>query len=491
MGLVARLRRWLVNLVVLACAIGLLGAVGAKPSGHGAWQERFITDSQGRALILYGLNTSSSSKYSADGMPWIKQADVAAEYNTLGTDFVRYLIQWSDVEPEPGVYDDHYLAEVRQRIGWYQAQGYQVLLDMHQDVYGAAVGGNGAPGWATDSGGLAATVQSPWEMTYVQPGVTHAYDEFWGTRTDHPEYQQQYVAAWTHVASYFARNNTVLGYDLMNEPWGGSVQGPAFETGPLAHLYQSAIDAIRTVDPNHWIFVEPEAATTNYGLPSALPKLDDPRTATPGAEARIGYAPHLYPAPIDSGGTYSGTDQYLTDRTLASWQTQVQRTAARMDAPVLMGEWGLDATQDGAHLYVDHVQTLLDTMMIGSAYWSSDPGSWSPWKAPGKPSDIADVLATAYPRAIAGQPVDFSYDKSTLELTMDWNDKAGVTGSTDVYLPPGDFPDGGDVQLNGDYKAKWDASRHILSLTVKATPGVTHHLVITPTVPGVNESSIG
>jgi endoglycosylceramidase len=101
------------------------------------------------------------------------------------------------------------------------------------------------------------------------------------------------------------------------------------------------------------------------------------------------------------------------------------------------------------------------------------------------------VLATAYPRAIAGAPVDFGYDKSTLELTVDWNDKAGVTGSTDIYLPPGDFPDGADVQLNGDYTEKWNAKRHILSLTVKATPGVTHHLVITPTAPDSGQSSIG
>ena len=476
MGMAGRLRRWLVNLVVLACGVGLLAAVAPGPSGSGPWHERFITDGQGRALILYGLNTSSSAKTSPDGMPWIKQADVASEYNQLGTDFVRYLIQWRQVEPEPGVYDDAYLAQVAQRVDWYRQQGYRVLIDMHQDVYGPAVGGNGAPAWATVSGGLPAKPQDSTETADIQPGVVHAFDAFWGTDSGHPELQQHYAAAWAHVATYFAANDTVVGYDLMNEPWGGSVQGPAFESGPLATFYQRTIDAIRAVDPNHWLFVEPEAFSANWAMPSALPKLADPRKG----DARIGYAPHLYPAPIDLGGTYTGSNTFLTDRSLASWAIQVQRTATRMDAPVLLGEWGLDATQPGTHLYVDHVQQLIDQMMIGSAYWSSDPGTWSPWQVDGKPSDVAGVLATAYPRAIAGQPVSFNYDKATLELAVSWRDKAGVTGSTDVYLPPSDFPRGGDVQLNGDYTSTWNPKTHILSVTVPAQAGLVHALIVTP-----------
>lgn len=480
MGIAARLQRWLVNLVVLGCAVGLLVAAGPQGTttgtGAGPWHERFITDAQGRALILYGLNTSSSAKNSPDGMPWIKQADVAREYTALGTDFVRYLIQWRQVEPTPGHYDDKYLAQVAERVGWYRAQGYQVMLDMHQDVYGPAVGGNGAPAWATVSGGLRAQAQDPWEMTYVEPGVVHAFDAFWGTDAGHPELQQHYAAAWAHVATYFAGNPGVLGYDLMNEPWGGSVQGPAFESGPLAAFYQRTIDAVRQVDHDRWLFVEPAAVSTNWGLPCALPKLADPRRG----EARIGYAPHLYPAPIDTGGTYTGSNAFFTDRTLASWVIQVRRTAQRLDAPVLLGEWGLDATAPGAHLYVDQVQKeIIDGMMIGAAYWSSDPGSWSPWQKDGKPSDISKVLQTAYPRAIAGTPLSVSYDKSTLELTVAWKDKPGVTGSTDVYLPAADFPNGAAIVLNGDYTSSWNAATRILSITaVKNADG--HTLVLTP-----------
>jgi endoglycosylceramidase len=480
----ARLRRWLVNLAVLACAVGLLAAVGptgpVSGTGTGPWHERFITDAQGRALILYGLNTSDSEKDSPAGMPWIQQADVAQEYNTLGTDFVRYLIEWSRVEPSPGVIDEKYLADVAQRIGWYKAKGYRVVLDMHQDLYGAAVGGDGAPAWATDSGGQQATAQGSRELSDVQPGVVHAFDEFWGVRPDHPEYQQQYVSAWTYVAKYFATNTAVIGYDLMNEPWGGSVQGPAFETGPLAAMYRRTIAGIRTVDTDHWLFVEPAAVSASAGFPSALPRLDDPRAG----EARIGYAPHLFPAPVGSGSAYTGSGSFLADRALASWTIQTEHTAQRLDAPVLLGAWGLDTTTSGAHLYVDHVQQVMDQMMIGGALWSSDPGPWSPWTKRGTAAPIATVVETAYPRAIAGEPVAFAYDKSTYQLTVSWTDKPGVTGSTDVYLPPTDFPHGADVADTSDGAdpvTSWNPRTRILSVTVaKQQPGLVHTVLFTP-----------
>jgi len=474
-----RLRRWLVGLVVIACAAGLLAAVGPTPSGRGPWQERFITDSQGRALILYGLDTSEDAATSADGMPWIKQSDVSAEYNLLGTDFVRYLISWQQIEPEPGQFNLKYLAEVAQRVSWYQQQGYHVLLDMQQNMYGSALGGSGAPPWATDSGGLSATPQTPWDLTYTQPAVVHAFDEFWGTRTDDPQYQQQYIATWVMVATYFAKNTAVVGYDLMNQPWGGSLQGPAFEAGPLARFYQKAIDAIRTVDSAHWLFVEPEAVPTDWGLPSALPKLDDPRAGQP----QIGYAPQLYPEPLDSEGSYTGSNSFVTDRELASWEIQVERTAERMDAPIVLGSWSANAPDPYAHLYIDKVQTLLDQMMIGEAYWSSDPGPGSAvWTSRGKPADLSTVIATAYPRAIAGQPVSFGYDKSTLDLNVQWTDKPGVTGSTDLYLPPSDFPGGGTITLNSRYTSHWNPVTHILSITVPKLPdGGVHDLDVVPT----------
>ena len=61
----------------------------------------------------------------------------------------------------------------------------------------------------------------------AMPAVQHAFEHFW---SDSPGpggvgLQERYTAAWAHVASRFASNAHVLGYDLFNEPWPGSYQG--------------------------------------------------------------------------------------------------------------------------------------------------------------------------------------------------------------------------------------------------------------------------
>lgn len=143
----------------------------------------------------------------------------------MGTNFVRFLISWRSVEPEPGQYDQEYLDRVEDRVRWYAERGYKVMLDMHQDVYSGAITpegnsgngagniGNGAPAWATYMDGLPVSPQDRWELYYVQPGVMRAFDNFWNTTGQHPELVEHYANAWQAVAERFAGNDTVVAYD--------------------------------------------------------------------------------------------------------------------------------------------------------------------------------------------------------------------------------------------------------------------------------------
>lgn len=67
--------------------------------------------------------------------------------------------------------------------------------------------------------GLPVKQQNPWALTYLQPGVMRAFDNFWNNKY---ELQTYYSNMWKHVAKYFSNNDTVIGYDIMNEPFGGS-----------------------------------------------------------------------------------------------------------------------------------------------------------------------------------------------------------------------------------------------------------------------------
>ncbi|NRQ32886.1 cellulase family glycosylhydrolase [Nonomuraea sp. NN258] len=460
-------------MAIAALAVVAGGGVASATRDVPDANRRYVTDDLGRALYLHGFNTASSAKGAPDALPKLTEPDIDREYRDMGTNFVRFLIQWRAVEPSPGTYDTKYLDKVAERVRWYAKRGYHVMLDMHQDLWGngitpAGVAGNGAPGWATHTDGLpVATEHFTWEMYYLEPGVIRAFDHFWNTTGEHPELMDRYAKAWKAVAQRFKDDPAVLGYDLMNEPWGGSVQGATFETGPLATLYRKTIAEIRSVDEDNWIFLEPQAVGVNWGLPSALPYFDDPR----GGPDKIAFAPHVYPLPLDLGDDYTDGSKEWTDRTLGWWRDNTLRTAERMRAPILLGEFGLDMTRPGAADLVGKLVDLSDQLGMGRAYWSRDEGSWGPYDDKGEPTALVPAYTRAYPRAVGGVPQALKYGDKSLTLTFDANE----TGPTEFYLPARDFPNGGKASTG---QASWDPGTRVL--TVKTRTYGRIDLTITP-----------
>jgi endoglycosylceramidase len=438
----------------------------------------YITDTNGRALILHGLNTSNNSKYHLHGMPWITASDVVAENNTLGTNAVRFVIFWDLVEPQPGVYDDNYLSNIKTRVNWYGSVGMHVILDMHQDLYGPGavrVGPDdvdGAPVWATYTDGLAIKSVSPWSLMYLQPGEMRAWDNFWGTTQKHPELRQMYANAWQHVAGYFADNKAIIGYDLMNEPYGGTLQGVLFEPTVLLATYQTIINKIRQVDNDHWIFVEPSAFPVTEGLPTTLPKPHDPRKGEP----HIVYSPHLYPPTLTLDNTkssYTGLNIPAVNLMLATWTASTVTVAALWKAPIAIGELGaINYRSKGNLAYVDRLTELTDHIGASWLWWSNDVGDTGPYQGNGVFNDLAAHLSYPYPQAIAGTPKDLQYDRTKKQLRIRFANKTGVTGTTDLFLSPYVFINGYTItttDVEGTWNARYNATNHVLSITADPT----------------------
>jgi aryl-phospho-beta-D-glucosidase BglC (GH1 family) len=341
--------------------------------------------------MLRGLNSSGTATSAADGQSWVTPADIARERVLLGSNSVRYLVFWDKVEPQPGQYDETYIDAVDQRVQWYSDEGFDVVLSLHQDAWGPSVGFDGAPDWATVTDGLAAQPQQQWVLTYLQPGVLRAFDHFWRNTGRHDDLQASYLAMVGLLVDRFADDPAVIGIDVMNEPFGGSLQGPLFEQGPLSAFYQRAIDVVRAIDDDLWVFVEPQAFGVNQGLPSGLTTLTDPRDGDP----RIAYAPHLYPLPLDLGGGYADNQAWV-DRSIELWADRTRATSARLATPLWLGEFGLDGTKPGAPDYVRTVVATLQSIgASGFAYWDNSPGPRSPWSNddPTQRSAIGDALA--------------------------------------------------------------------------------------------------
>ena len=183
--------------------------------------QNFI-DPEGRHIIFSGINFISKNpaeKYLPPEGPEIFQ-----QFNNWGFNCIRLGIIWDGLEPEPGKYNEEYLVEIDKRIQWASDNELYVYLDMHQDLYGAKFS-DGAPDWATLDEGQPHYKGAVWSDSYlISPAVQTAFDNFWKNTpaSDGIGLQDHYANLWKHIAKRYADNTTVIGYDIMNEPFMGT-----------------------------------------------------------------------------------------------------------------------------------------------------------------------------------------------------------------------------------------------------------------------------
>jgi len=156
----------------------------------------------------------------------------------------------------------------------------------------------------------------PWWLNNVQPAVTASWDHFW--RDD--DFQQAYTAMLLEYVRRFKDHPALIGYDLMNEPYQGSLNVGEFERTILTLTYQEWISAIRTEDNENWIFYEPVSWIVNTSLiPSKIGVL---------AEDRAVYFPHLYLFTNDLNLPWNGDPAFLF-----TWEGRALQIVEQQKAP--------------------------------------------------------------------------------------------------------------------------------------------------------------
>ena len=451
----------------------------------------YITDDQGRVLILHGMNLMSASKHSEGHMPPVEE-DLLDRFGAeWGFNVTRFLIFWDLLEPDPGEINGDYLDDIEHWMDLHLDAGVYVILDMHQDVYAERFCCDGAPEWAIRDDGQPFEMQSQWFANYFQPAVQRSFANFWAyDEGDHADLQDHYLGVWQAVADRFADHPAVLGYDLMNEPHPGSMvdavellgeQVPGsthieFDERYLQPFYQRMIDGIREVDGDNWIFFEPRYGAPGNGVPSYMGVLTDPRPEG----NRLVYAPHLYSVAFEVTNVYDAEG----DPTIPSWEQYRAAERAAQDCPMILGEWGFDDSWENAdQAYVDVLQ-MADRVSQGWTYWSMDPGGWGMTDSDWNEKPPADRLVHPYPQRIAGEPVSYGYDHDTKVMHVEFVDRVGVSGPTEIYLASSrHYPDGYEV-LCSDAEGSWtptlDGALDVLQ--VETPPGdAVHRIEIRPT----------
>ncbi|ORV45789.1 endoglycoceramidase [Mycolicibacter engbaekii] len=445
---------------------GDVGHFGALPGGFTGTvpppvevSNGWLTNGDGQVVMLRGLNQVYKIppyEPSAAGF----DEDDAAFLAANGFNVVRLGVIWAGVQPEPGVIDYDYLASIENTVEILGRHNILVVLDMHQDLYSEAFGGEGAPDWAVLTGGLP-HIGVGFPGTYpVSPAQNYAWDAFWGNdkAPDGIGLQNHYGLMWQAVADYFKGNENVAGYEIMNEPWAGSqalgsiLGNPYFDTQQLVPFYDQITAAIRSVDPNKTVFFEPNTLFGSLPVPTHMGPVQDENSVfsfhhyclttslIPGLSIGCDWNADI---------VFGYATDYMEENNVPGWLSEFGATnnLGAIDASLHSSNQYLSGWAAWAYTGKDITSASPEDQAL--VYDPSQPpvGDNVNW---GK----LDLLAQPYPQMISGTPTALSFDNGefSFSYTTDRVDGSGTFGAgseTVIAVPPNHFPGGYAVTVTG------------------------------------------
>jgi endoglycosylceramidase len=454
------MRRALLSLLFLAGAASAAEAAVTPPVDHA---RRWITDARGRVLVVHGVNMVYKRPPYAPDAVGFDDAD-AAFLAREGFNAVRLGVIWKAVEPQPGVYDDAYLDRLAATVAVLRRRHILTQLDFHQDQLNERFYGEGFPDWAIQDDGLPNKPDFGFGPNYLLLlSLERAFDHFWANDPgpDGIGLQDHYAAAWRHVAQRFAGDPGLLGYDLFNEPFPGTVWEPcASLTGcpefdaRLSAFNARVIAAIRSADPRGLAWYEPNVIFNN-----------GPDTYVhSGGDAHAGFSFHDYCLFEPETQSNSGCDPF-DDLVFANAEKHV----AGIGDTLMLTEFGATDDRSNNEAMVDRT----DRTMVSWMWWQycgcNDPTTTGPGNAqalvvdPSRPP-TGDNLQTAkldtvvrpYPRLVSGTPRSWSFDRDTKTFRAEYTTTRAGGGRafaartrSEFMVPARQYPDGYAARVRG------------------------------------------
>ncbi len=408
-----------------------------------------LADAGGREITLRGVNaradgifdvTFDDGRLPLEPIPGFDEGD-CARMQSLGFNLLRLPINWSGLEPTEGAYSDAYLQRIADVVDACGAHGILVLLDFHQDGFSKEIGQDGAPRWVLD------LLLGPNDYPYLggplddlsarrfAPSTLTAFSDFFQNESN---VQDRFAAAAVVVAQRFRKHPAVLGYEIMNEPLptltpNGAALLQAF------HLRVTA--AIRRVDRRHFVVFEPDTVrnlTNSAPIPTA-----------PYPDRHAIYAPHVYTGVFD-GQTYTGGAALLTPS-----MEHAAAEAAGWNAPLLIGEYGIDPNHPYANEWITTELDLQDRLRASSTFWVWEEISEGRWGLFDGESDepggerIArtTALSRTYARAVPGRVVEHTFDSAANTLRLRYDGRG--RGPVELFVPARRYPNGFTLRCDG------------------------------------------
>ena len=442
---------------------GTGSATLSQLSTSGTW----IVNANGQVVQLHGFNEVDKLAPYEPAAIGFDNAD-AALLQSEGFNVVRLGVTWAGLEPTPGTISTAYLQSISQTVNILGQHNIYTILNVQQDGYSAGLGGEGAPAWATITGGAPNPIL-PFPLNeFLNPAQTHAWNSFWSNALapNGVGLQDNYSWALENLAGHFHGNHDVAGIEIMNEPNPGSQMLPTvlgshyFDTQSLTPFYNQAASAIRAVDPNTLIFFEPNVFSTE-GLPVNLGTVNGPNTVL---------SFHDYTGPM----AIQFAQQYATAHNI----------------PAFLSELGDTPRQTGL-LSISAMMNPADQNLMGWTNWAftglnditTQPGTtltealvYNPFLPPTGTNinwPTLHTLASPFPQQISGTPGSWSFANGVFQFgyspqRVDGGGFFGAGSQTTISLPSIEFPSGYHVSING---GRVDAGSTATELIIDSTGG--------------------
>jgi endoglycosylceramidase len=392
-----------------------------------------------------------------------------------------------------GMYDDGYISHIQQQVEWAKQQGLYVFLDMHQDLY-SVLFEDGAPEWATLTNGTPhVDLGGVWSDAYfTSPAVQTALDNFWTNKPamDGIGIQEHYAQVWAHLAKKYANEPAIIGYDLMNEPFPGSMavhaQEMMFAKGaelitvldnpdgvnplPFEIDRSSPVESLATqwltttgrsailqflrdieiyaqvVDVTEPLYAEFETTFLKvmYQRVAGAIRQVDPHTAlfletTMGSNMGVysSIEPIVFEDTRDPFQVYAphGYDLVVdTPDIAAASPERVEliferhgETAKRLDMPMVVGEWGAYGRNTGTLQTAWHVVHQFEELLCSETYWAYECGM--------EKFPCFQAIHRPYPARVSGTLLSYGYDPQTNIFCITWQEDGRIKAPTRIYMP--------------------------------------------------------
>ena len=396
----------------------------------------YLKDSAGRVVLLRGVNAPGDAK-----VPPFTTLNDATQLDPLpgwGVNVIRLLFNWEAFEPTRCHHQESYLQYYEQVVNWAADLGIYVIVDFHQDAYSRySLGGcgEGFPSWAVSSEvGLktpnnSAAKCSTWGATMIiDPSHHKTWEKF---HKDTEGAKSRYLDMVAAVAQRMSTHDNVIGYELINEPWGTDTE--------LHNLYEAVGYKIRERHPDAVLFVPPHALVSSGAVANNIAK----PTFT-----NFVYSPHFYDASVLLikawlGGSPNGALNGMLNK------------AHQWGVPMLLGEYGAPATTNNGSGYMEALNDWLDAQFVAGTQWNYTPG-WTPEKKDGWNGEDLSIVnelgelrdtytPRPYPTKTSGVPNTFLRVGSG--FTYSWENNPAL-GATEIFLPTG-YATGKSLQVTG------------------------------------------